>query len=294
MIRLKRLVRRLLAGFPVFVQVFIARVACCIEQGLQHYRCWYLRRRGMCEFKIERLAAPLGECHILASGWSLNESFQLIDRSSDFVMGFNFSFLKCPDPDFHFIENASSANEDFFVGSIQHYAGLERLGVFQKTRLVFKNLSELKNTVRLISLMYGDKAEYVRDKHFRIFSKASLRPVLKLMLREKGCIPQAVSTAVSLIFLARVLGFKRVVVHGLDFYGPHFYGVDLNKAVFGGVGVFPPLDEALPHKTAVGESGVGVPDILREIKSILAEEGVELVSAIKRSPSSEILGSYYD
>ncbi|MCY1440077.1 hypothetical protein D9M71_563370 [compost metagenome] len=248
----------------------------------------------MQEFKVGRLDALPEECHILASGWSLNESFPLIDRSSVFVMGFNFSFLKCADPDLHFVENASSSNARFFISTMQHYAGLERFKVFESTRLVFKNLSEFKNSINLISWIYGERAEYVRDRHFRFFSRPGLRPTLRSMLREDKCMPQAVSSAVSLIFLARIMGFKKIVMHGLDFYGPHFYGVDLAKAVFG-EGLDTSFSSEMEfHKTAVGESGVGTPEVLRELKSLLAEEGIQLMSALKSSPSSEVLGSYYD
>lgn len=250
----------------------------------------------MVEFNVSCSKSDRLECHVLASGWSLNDTYSLIERKNAFILGFNFSFLKCPDPDVHFIENASLVDERFFINSMQHYAGLERYGVFKSAQVVFKNISEFKNSSKLIGLMYSKRAKYVRDKHFRLFSKGAVRPGLKLMMQEQNSIPQALSSVISLVFFARIMGFKKIVIHGLDFYGPHFYGTDLSRAVYEGIDHVCNLAavEKIPHKTYVGESGVGVRDVLVELKVLLAEEGIQLVSASKKSPSAEILGSLYD
>lgn len=291
---MKKNIRALISRTPVFFQILIARATLFVEGGVQTLRCFYLRRSGMKEFSLKPSPSHYKECHILASGWSLNDSLHLIERSSAFVIGFNFSFLKCPDPDLHFIENASGADERFFINTLQHYAALKLFKLSNHSRLIFKNISEFKNSVKFISWLYGDKAEFIRDRHYRIFSKPGLRPTLKLMLKDKKHLPQAVSSVVGLVIMARIMGFKKIVVHGVDFYGPHFYGRDLGKAIFDG-----PLPESIDisldhHKTSTGQNGVGVLDVLVEIKREFEQQGLTLLAATKKSPSAEFLGSNYD
>ncbi len=265
-----------------------------MEDLVQHIRCWYLNRLGMFEYVIENKSVDQLECHVLASGWSLNESFHLIDRSTSFVIGFNFSFLKCPNPDIHFIENASYANRIFFLNTMHHYFGLESGRIFEKTRLVFKNLSEFKNSAKLIFWLYGSRAEFVRDRHYRIYSDKGLRPTLESMLKQKILLPQTVSSVMSFIFLSRIMGFRKIIVHGLDFVGPHFYGPDLNQAIYFGQQESRSSKDWILHKTAADESGIGTPEVLRELKYLLGQEGIELFSAVQKSPSSKIIGSYFD
>ncbi|GAB6389772.1 hypothetical protein STUTZSP0542_33110 [Stutzerimonas marianensis] len=262
---------------------------------MQLYRIYVLEKAGMCRLPASLTVSNKPVCHLLGSGWSLNESYQLIDRKSSFVVGFNFSFLKCSDPDIHFIENASIADARFFINTLDHYAGLERYQVFDKTNVVFKNISELKNTVRIIKWIYAKKAYYIQDKHYRIFSNKSLRPTLIDMLSQKNCLPQAVSSVIGMILFARQSGYKQIVVHGVDFYGPHYYGLSLKDALYSEAfshnGV---ARSELFHATATGKSGVGVQEILVELKAMLEREGIQLLSAVPQSPSAKILGSYYE
>lgn len=298
----KQLIRGALGRLPFPLRRGFSRLAFSLEAGLQRWRAARLKRHGMKELDVlaYKPGVEKSECHILGSGWSLNSSYPVIDRRKVFVIGFNFSFLKCPDPDLHFIENASLKNKRFFDNSLDHYFALGKFGIFDSTVLVVKNISEFKNSLKLIRLMYGDKALFVRDRHFRLFGADEVDAVIKQMMRFDGGIPQALSSSISLVFFARLMGFKRIVVHGLDFFGPHFYGEDLNQAIyhdydFSQVG----LDQNYQpgsglHKSAAGENGVGVSHLLYKIKAHFEEEGIELVAATERSPSSEILGVRMD
>lgn len=291
---MKTLVRSFVGRAPLMLQMQMAKVILWLEDVLQVFRCSYLRRSGMTEFLLDAHSPHGDVCHILASGWSLNDSFPRIDRSNAFVIGFNFSFLKCPDPDVHFIENASSADKRFFINTFHHYAALNIFKISDKTRLVFKNISEFKNSTKLICWLYGREAEFVRDRHYRIFSGKGVGPTLALMLEDKRGLPQAVSSVVGLVIWAKNMGFKNIVVHGLDFYGPHFYGPDLHKAIFEGY-IPACFDPAIgSHKTVVGENGVGVKDLFIELKKSLERHGVKLSAGSALSPSAVFLGSTYD
>lgn len=289
-----KIVRVVLIRTPVFLQIHFCGFILFFEQVLQFFRCFYLRLYGMKEYQIEYVCSNNKICHILASGWSLNESYDLIDKDSSFIIGFNFSFLKCKNPDLHFIENASLMNKNFLENTIYHYYGLKSRDIFSKTKVVFKNLSEYKNSVKLIRILYSKQAMYVKDKHFRFFSKESIPGILDIILSEKKNLPQSISTVLSMVFLARLLGFKKIVIHGLDFYGNHFYGEDLKYAINNNSLSFSNSNEKILHKTALGNSGVGTSDVLSELKKKLSAEGIELFSAVKNSPSSKYLNSYYD
>src|SRR5690606_11969363 len=131
----KSVIRGVLGRLPFSLRRGISRIAFLLEAGLQHWRVARLRKYGMEEldFLAYKESLEKGECHILGSGWSLNASFPRIDRSRAFIIGFNFSFLKCPDPDLHFIENASLKDKRFFDNSVDHYFALGKFGVFDST-----------------------------------------------------------------------------------------------------------------------------------------------------------------
>lgn len=291
----KKHVRAALGSLPLALQLLCTRLILRLESIVQWLRASNLKRLGMQEFvaSLNRFDSSL-ECHILASGWSLNHSYETIDRTRSFVIGFNYSFLKCNDADLHFIENASIKDLRFFVNTYQTYYALEKFNVFTNSKVIFKNLSELKNSVRLIGMLYSDKAYFMRDQHFRIFGSKGVAPVVAQMCAETHGLPQAVSSVVGLTILAKMMGFKKIIVHGLDFQGPHFYGHDASSIIF--------KDEPLPkplnlnecgfelHKTAVGENGVGVVSVIRALKHELKKCDVEILAASKLSPSAEILG----
>lgn len=287
--------RRFLGFLPVRGQLLFSRLISKGESLLQFLRAAQLKRQGMKEFTLPVEGVDNEkECHILASGWSLNHSYQDIDREKSFVIGFNFSFLKCSNPDLQFIENSSTKSHGFFINTIQIYSGLMRFQVFSRSKVIFKNLSELKNTQKNIASLYAGNAFFIRDRHFRIFGEKSVLPTLVEMCKETRVLPQAISSVVGLILLAKSMGFKRIIIHGLDFYGPHFYGDNLQNVIFNDGPLPDPLHVSEVdfrfHKTAVGENGVGVVALVKAVKDECEKMGVGLYAATCKSPSMEILG----
>ncbi|QKS82234.1 hypothetical protein [Pseudomonas bijieensis] len=291
----KKNIRVALGKLPLPLQLLCARLILWLESILQEVRASKLKRLGMQEFvaSANKFDSSL-ECHILASGWSLNHSYETIDRAKSFVIGFNFSFLKCNDPDLHFIENASVKDLRFFVNTYQTFFALEKLNVYANAKVIFKNLSELKNSMGLIGTLYSDKAFFIKDRHFRIFGNKGVAPIVAQMCAETQGLPQAVSSVVGLAVLAKMMGFKKIIVHGLDFQGPHFYGRDASEIIFNNGALPQPInpDEGgfELHKTAIGENGVGVVAVIKALKHELKKYGVEILAASKLSPSAEILG----
>ncbi|MCL6700908.1 hypothetical protein [Pseudomonas sp. T1.Ur] len=290
----KKNIRAVIGSLPLSLQFCAMRVIFFFESILQWVRVSKLKRMGMQEFSIPVNAYDESlECHILASGWSLNHSYESIDRKKSFVIGFNFSFLKCGNPDLHFIENASVKNVIFFMNTFQIFFGLKKFKVLEGSRVVFKNISELKNSIGLIGMLYSKKAYFIKDRHYRIFGGGAVKPVVQQMCAETEVLPQAVSSVVGLAILAKTMGFKKIVIHGLDFKGAHFYGADASDIIFNEAHVPQVSTDAESfelHKTALGENGVGVISVMQELKNEFNKLGVNILAASELSPSAKILG----
>lgn len=289
---MKSFVRKKMPLLPQKVRFLIAWFYWLVEYAYQWIRIRRLKNAGMKEFLIKKISDKK-ECHILASGWSLNHSFEDIDRNKSFVIGFNFSFLRCSDPDLHFVENASIKNKLFFLNSKQLYYGIKKYSVFKNSTVVFKNMSEIKNSLKLIASYYAKESFFIRDRHYRLFSPEDIDPCVNSMLKHKHYLPQAVSSIIGLIFFSRLMGFKKIIVHGLDFSGPHFYGDNLNMFIFSKQAPAFKLvgSGGVAHKTAIGENSVGTKVLLEVLKKKLKKEGIELFSACAISPSSKVLGA---
>ncbi|QOR39080.1 hypothetical protein HNO52_11560 [Billgrantia diversa] len=292
---IKLSIKELLFKLPFFYQRCFIISVLLFESLIQYLRCCYLRFSGMHEFNISSLRNDRlpRRCHILGSGWSLNHSFCTINTEKEFVIGFNFSYLKFNSPDLHFVENASYKNHVFSDNTALIYYGLRRHSVFENSIVVFKNLSEIKNNVKLISSLYSKKSLFIKDKHYRILSNESLEYCVDKMMEDHGYVPQAYSSAIGLIFFAYHMGFEEIIIHGLDFGGAHFYGEDLVSAIALGCSDRTENqhgeEKYKPHKTSLRFGEVGIQEMLALIKEKFEKKSVKLYST-PFSPSAEILG----
>ncbi|PKM13116.1 MAG: hypothetical protein CVV13_02490 [Gammaproteobacteria bacterium HGW-Gammaproteobacteria-3] len=106
-------------------------------------------------------------------------------------------------------------------------------------------------------------------------------------------IKQYASTSLTMIALARNIGFKKIVIHGLDFGGPHFFHADdfdnitnLKPAIYD-------YQKDLPlHTTSDSNLGVGVKDVISVLFKLLEEDDVLLMAASSSSPASDYLPVY--
>jgi hypothetical protein len=230
-------------------------------------------------------------CHVIGSGWSLNESVSIIEND-DFVIGFNYAGLINIPFDIYFVEFGGFSVENI---SHQHIRITEDYVSKHTDLIFFKNLWDDKNDISFINEHWLNLAMPIKDRVYPVFDKRYLDAVLDIMLSDKSeFLPQLASSVVTAIILAYKAGFKKIVVHGLDFGGQYFYEVD----GFEVEGKYIPSSEAESgfygkttkksvHPTASGQ--VCMKDIVPLLHKVLALKGVELYCATKSSPSSEFL-----
>jgi len=234
-------------------------------------------------------------CHIICSGHSFNASVQHLDKD-DFIIGFNFAGIIKLNYSIYFIELASNCNKKIKnISDCQYRVVQESLN--SKSKLIFKNIySEAVPQSKYLSKYKNFNVLFARDYQIPILSKALLHKSVSSLLEEANVslLPQLRSTIYTAIAYAYRQGFKEIVVHGLDFGGPHFFDAE----DFAGSLENRPSYDALPkikmgdnHLTNIGE--VSSIDILKEINRQLKAKGVTLYAAIENSKLSEYLPVYY-
>ncbi|WP_157792542.1 hypothetical protein [Thiomicrospira microaerophila] len=230
-------------------------------------------------------------CHVIGSGWSLNESVSIIGKD-DFVIGFNYAGLISIPFDVYFVEFGG-----FSVKNTSHqHVRITEDFVSKHTDLIFfKNLWEDKNDISFINAHWLNLAMPIKDRIYPVFDKKYLDSVIEKMLSDQSeFLPQSASSVVTAIILAYKAGFKKIVVHGLDFGGQYFYEVDgfeVEKKYIPSSesesGFYGKTTKKSVHPTSSGQ--VGMKDIVPLLRKLLAPKGVELCCATKSSPSSNFL-----
>lgn len=290
---LKDCVRRIVFGFDFLYKLYI-------YASLVKNRVFFIKKtifsgfyscilsRAEVQEKIEK--GKLGKnsdiCHIIGSGWSLNESMGLVG-DKDFVIGFNYSALAPLRFDAYFFEFGGTAVEDVS----RAHLFLAQQKVLNQTDLVFfKNIWEGKNEAYFIYKNWFGVAFLVRDSIYPLGGNVKLL-VESIFNDRSRYLPQACSTMVTLVALAYRSGFKKIVLHGLDFGGEYFYQVkgartEFDFSVIAGGG-YSNQDSKSIHPTALGK--VGMKELLPVIFDFCNSRGVFVYCGTSKSPSSEYL-----
>ena len=225
-------------------------------------------------------------CHIIGSGWSLNYSKNRITQEG-FVIGFNFAAISDLVFDLYVIEVCSNKS--------------------RRAKELSDSLSSLSSklfNVPIIvkNLYFGVDPKYlyeswsnlclpVYDIHVPCFSDKYLKTSIKILFEDNTIfLRQLNSTTITSIALAYRLGFKKIIVHGLDFGGPYFFDSDSFEGSFElrpSYEICKKYEKNERHYTARAE--VAIEKIMEAIKIYLNENGVEIFSATKDSPLSKIL-----
>ena len=234
-------------------------------------------------------------CHIIGSGWSLNDSCQRINKN-DFVIGFNFSALLKLQYDLYFVEFGGEKVADI----AERHIALVDQNVLPCTDLIFfKNMWEDKNDPEFILKHWAPRAKLIKDFFSPCLKANLLDQALSLCLEDKSdFLPQYCSTAITSIFVAYFAGFKDIVLHGVDFGGNYFFE---EPSFVGDLKYAPPskgqssfyaptMSSTTVHSTAAGE--VGMKSALPILSALLKGKGVALYSASSSSPLSKVLPVY--
>ena len=235
-------------------------------------------------------------CHIIGSGWSLNDGLYKI-RKDDFVMGFNFAGYADIHFNFYFVEFCGFSNEllknksALQINLIQNFISKDTKNIF------FKNLWEDKNDIQSISKIYKD---FFIVKDYLLDTKNIRREhlVSTLLLKDNSYIKQAHSTSITCILTAYHSGFKKIILHGIDFIGPHFFKLP----EFSNPRRLPLPMMKYRHSSIQSNNkkqyiipGHGVynqAQILGILGDTLKDNNIELMTASAISPSSQLLPIY--
>jgi len=155
-------------------------------------------------------------CHIIATGSTAIDSWKAgVVHPDDYIIGLNFAAFLPYTFDLYFFE------EPF--GTSNHRMARTK-GI---TELLHQRKDDLPNLVyKNLAITFPDlMKKFIPDIKFSaVFDRVYYYPnIKKLFARPSIIMPQYSTTSITAIMLAYHAGFKNIIVHGLDFSGPHIY-----------------------------------------------------------------------
>ncbi|MAD56963.1 MAG: hypothetical protein CMK44_00130 [Porticoccus sp.] len=238
-------------------------------------------------------------CHIWGSGGSADFTKNYIKNRDDFFhIGFGFSCLLEIEYNFYLIENASNKNLKLIESQNK---ALSKFINKNKTTLVFKNLWQKKNDPNVAYENYKEDAFFIRDlivPHYNMSDFAINNTIDKLLINDPNYFREACSSVITSIIFAKFLGFKEIVLHGIDLTGNYFF----DKAYYkeNSTDCIPPHVENIydkdwrsnkdKHPTA-NCLEVMLPKLRDKLK---LDYNINLLSASKKSGSSKYLNTFFN
>ncbi|MBN2821345.1 MAG: hypothetical protein JXP36_20405 [Bacteroidales bacterium] len=223
-------------------------------------------------------------CHIIGGGWSLNKSILSIGKD-DFVIGMNYSALADIDFDLYFVEQGLTEEAETKI----RVEFLEKVIKKQAKTVFFKNAFGPKG-IKYVLDNYGGKVNFIRSFAIHCSNDQNIiHSAQRFVKSDPVYLKQFRSTVLSSIVLAKNIGFKKIIIHGLDFGGAYFYEdqepSDKKKKYI------PPKTSLSTGKTihqTVSKS-CGVDKMIASLAVEFNKEGVKLLSATSLSPLNKIL-----
>lgn len=238
-------------------------------------------------------------CHIWGSGSSADLSKNLVKNKSNFFhIGFGFACLLNLNFKYYFIENASKNLIDTMTSQNK---AIDYFLKKTKTKILFKNLWQDKNDIDFAIDHYSEKVFFIRDiivPHYINSSKVLDYTIEKLFIHDPIYFRGACSTIINSIIFAKFLGFKKIVLHGVDFYGNYFFDEPKYQKKF--PDMIPPYKKNIYNKkwrkqNSKHPSGDCLELILPKLKVFLKNQfDIELLSSIKDSGSSKYLNTFFN
>ena len=168
-------------------------------------------------------------CHIIASGSSVLDSYKKINKN-DIVIGFNFSALLDIKFDLYFVEIGTEDQQLLsIVSDVQHH--LLKTNMTKIKKVIYKNIWEKKIDISYISRKYSCPIIAVKDIYLNTtwseYDFLDAKIIVKNLLSlDEEYMKQSFTTTLTCLILAIHCSFKEVIIHGWDFFGPHFYCSD--------------------------------------------------------------------
>lgn len=244
----------------------------------------------------QRLSPQSETCHIIGAGWSLNTSKFAIGPD-DFVIGFNFAALTDLRFDLYLCElHTRSDKRRVAISALQerlikdnHGSRIREL-CFHSPWLGFLDaglvLESYGSDVRCLS-------DYQLSSHYIDVSEHMREVVAERLLKPDPNMSGVVATTtVTAIGLAYQLGFRTIVVHGLDGGGAYFFDVPGFEMPRGFEAVRDFYPQASGATTTTNYSGAQGLRLIPALRDALRRRGVDLLAGCAESPASTHLRVY--
>jgi hypothetical protein len=210
----------------------------------------------------------------VAIGYSAIASYKAgTIKENDYVIGFNFAAFLPHKFDFYFCEETSRIDKKTSRANVYKERTKYQFMLLKKRKsnmsnIIFKNLC-FSNPKLMKELTNDVKYSIVWDN-----TLISNKDAAKLFSSPSIIMPQYSSTVITAVMLAYHAGFTNIVVHGLDFSGPHIYhDEDLQKQV-GLSTPTPCVSKEIKHITASAQELIW-PYLIKEF----SKRGVNIFSA---------------
>ena len=155
-------------------------------------------------------------CHVIATGSSAVDSYKAgVVQPDDYIIGLNFAAFLPYTFDLYFFEEPFGKS-DFRISRGKSIAELLYKRKKYLPNLVFKNACRVRPDLM---------ANTIPDIRFSVvYDRVFYYPIVKKFFTKPSVfMPQYCTSAISAVMLAYHAGFKNIVVHGIDFSGPHIY-----------------------------------------------------------------------
>lgn len=155
-------------------------------------------------------------CHVIATGYSALDSYKAgVVQPNDYIIGINFAAFLPYTFDFYFFDDRFSTS-NLYRAKTEGISELLNKRRNHLPNLVFKNACRVSPDI-MARLIPDLNFSVVFDRVFYYLN------VKKLFARPSMIMPQYGTSSITAVMLAYHAGFKNIVIHGLDFTGPHIY-----------------------------------------------------------------------
>nr|VFJ59989.1 MAG: hypothetical protein BECKDK2373B_GA0170837_108814 [Candidatus Kentron sp. DK] len=237
-----------------------------------------------------------GVCHIIGSGPSLLDSMTKIRPGEDRVIGFNYCALADIRFDLYLVELATDKSNIGRRGSdiqtliIRHAS--DRIGKVGVTNLLSGKINRdyvKENYPPSTSLLYDFGIPVHLGSPYASVDRMCIR---YLFAQGDDFIRKKQTSTLTAMVIAVNAGFDRIVLHGFDFFGPHFY-CDASVAWPESIAQ---EDREKVIRTSlqprIGHPARRVVPLIPHIQKHLEERHIRIFSASERSPLSRLLPVY--
>ena len=226
-------------------------------------------------------------CHIVASGFSALDAYKHnVVKKNDYIIGFNFSAFLPYNFDLYFCEDNSLVIkcETAKTDGIKKQALLLNKCKDRISNLVWKNIYSSEN------LFYAEQFQQNNIDYSIVMDRQIISEndkIVKQLLAKPGIMmPQWYTTTITATMLAYHAGFKKIIVHGLDFGGSHVYfDKELQKQV--GMELLDPYEKAKQQPVYNGQEWIW-PLLI----DALSAKGVSVYCASQNSRFKEYASVY--